>query len=681
MKNSGILGKILGIGLCTAAAGFGAIGFFGMNANAAGDETVYYAYENEGDHAYTWEEEVDGKKQKFQINENGILNNGNADRKRATAIKVNTEVYGYVSHHFDMNGVNIMEIQSQSDVDYYYFEIGEPGTISLSVSHDGVYQGNYQPECGPWIASVYGGDTGMTLYTTVVVPGGEEQSKDAIDGHLKTETSFNYNITPGKYYVEFKSGDYVSLADPAYYFKVNYEPSKGKAMEQESNETAVTATTIPLNKEYWGQLALTGDIDWYSFTLPKSGTVSLSVRHTGVAYEKTQGANFYPWYASLYGDVESSIKYLENVKVPAGDASTTRTFDVNLTEGTYYVKMNRANYHVGNTYYLTVNYESNDEYTKRVGKKVELEDNNTVSYSNPITITKDTCDKFNGQLSTSKDEDWYSFTLSQPAYVKIGFDHDVWDETTNIWAITLFKDKFVKDTYLTKYIAANRPDEYTDEIALADGTYYFQVKGSRWVPDTYTVWVNADWIDLDCDWFDFEGRSYWYEGNVRQGTLGDPQGVIGDGTVRGREICDNKILDDFGNGTWFWLDAGEGYNGAKAVGKEVWMPYIYQDEATFDDARIDQIAAESDYGMEGMGRCVRDAIKNKAGKWVRYDQDGKMLKGWVEINSKNGLDKIYPKQVGNKYYYDSRTGLMAKGEVKIDGVVYHFDEVSGVLIQ
>ena len=54
-----------------------------------------------------------------------------------------------------------------------------------------------------------------------------------------------------------------------------------------------------------------------------------------------------------------------------------------------------------------------------------------------------------------------------------------------------------------------------------------------------------------------------------------------------------------------------------------------------------------------------------------------MLKGWVTIEG--ALAQLYPKQTGNRYYYDSVTGLMAKGNVTIDGVSYYFDEITGVL--
>ena len=78
-----------------------------------------------------------------------------------------------------------------------------------------------------------------------------------------------------------------------------------------------------------------------------------------------------------------------------------------------------------------------------------------------------------------------------------------------------------------------------------------------------------------------------------------------------------------------------------------------------------------------MEEYAYQCMKNKTGKWVRYDNNGKMLKGWVTIEG--DLAKAYPEQVGNKYYYDNFTGLMAKGETTINGEKYFFDEITGVL--
>ena len=55
-----------------------------------------------------------------------------------------------------------------------------------------------------------------------------------------------------------------------------------------------------------------------------------------------------------------------------------------------------------------------------------------------------------------------------------------------------------------------------------------------------------------------------------------------------------------------------------------------------------------------------------------------MLKGWVTIEGT--LAELYPLQEGNTYYYDTKTGLMAKGALTIDGEDHYFDVITGVMI-
>ena len=111
-------------------------------------------------------------------------------------------------------------------------------------------------------------------------------------------------------------------------------------------------------------------------------------------------------------------------------------------------------------------------------------------------------------------------------------------------------------------------------------------------------------------WRSENGRDYWYENGVKQGTTG-----------RGKEIYDPA------SDAWYWLDSVN--NGAMAVSKDV-----YQD--------------------------------SNGGKWVRYDANGHMIKGW-DTNSQG------------TYYFDLITGAMAKGTVVIDGITCVFDYNTGIL--
>ena len=178
----------------------------------------------------------------------------------------------------------------------------------------------------------------------------------------------------------------------------------------------------------------------------------------------------------------------------------------------------------------------------------------------------------------------------------------------------------------------------------------------------------------------YNGKDYWYENGVRQAMPGDSKNLIDARyhTERGREIFDPETM------AWYWLDSV--YDGAKAAGKEVWMPYIYQDEAIWknDAKRMNEAAEKSNTYTEGkevadMGEQVRKAIQEGTGKWVRYDEYGRMMKSWVWIEPGSELEEMYPAQVNNVYYYDYLTGLMAKGWTTIGGKQYYFDETTGVL--
>lgn len=159
-----------------------------------------------------------------------------------------------------------------------------------------------------------------------------------------------------------------------------------------------------------------------------------------------------------------------------------------------------------------------------------------------------------------------------------------------------------------------------------DGTYYFDLETGAMakgetvidgVPCRFDVYTG---VGLDKAWAEENGALYWYESGVRQGTEG-----------RGKEIY------DAGSDAWYWLDAVD--NGKKAVSKDVYQ--------------------------ESWAGAYADR-EDGTGKWVRYDENGKMIKGWD--SNEDG-----------KYYFDPETGAMAKGTAVIDGVEYTFDKTTGKL--
>ncbi len=237
---------------------------------------------------------------------------------------------------------------------------------------------------------------------------------------------------------------------------------------------------------------------------------------------------------------------------------------------------------------------------------------------------------------------------------------------------------FATNYVVTEYSYENGNLSLTMEFTAEEKGYYgFQrIFEYQWL-DVSIHEVGCDPTDLYayryfgfCD-INFIGR-FWYENGKRQGVYGDHKNIIDTlyNLERGREIFDPER-----NG-WYWLDAV--YDGKAAYGKEVWMPYVYQNE---DQMPEEEMRMNANMADEGMKEYTYQCMKNKTGKWVRYDPDGHMMKGWVTISGSilYNLEIYFPNQSGNTYYYDTKTGLMAKGDIMIEGKMYHFDEITGVL--
>ena len=155
------------------------------------------------------------------------------------------------------------------------------------------------------------------------------------------------------------------------------------------------------------------------------------------------------------------------------------------------------------------------------------------------------------------------------------------------------------------------------------GTYYFDLitgamaKGAGDIDGVPCAFDKYTGIALDGQWLTINGADFWYEKGVRQGLDG-----------RGKEIYDPA------SDAWYWLDAVD--QGKKATSKDV-----------YQESKAGQWADRAD----------------GTGKWVRYDAQGHMIKGW-------SADK--------RYYFDPIYGTMAKGDAVIDGRTYHFDKKTGI---
>lgn len=245
----------------------------------------------------------------------------------------------------------------------------------------------------------------------------------------------------------------------------------------------------------------------------------------------------------------------------------------------------------------------------------------------------------NGWVEENGKKYWYENGVKQGT---TGRGKEIYDPDSDAWywldavqggAMTVNKDVY-QESAAGQW--ADRPDgtgkwvRYDENGHMVKGwqttekgTYYFDptfgtmAKGVTEIDGVPCAFDQNTSIGLDKQWVTINGADYWYENGVRQGLEG-----------RGKEIYDPA------SDAWYWLDSVD--QGKKATSKDV-----------YQESEAGQWADRPD----------------GTGKWVRYDAQGHMIKGW-------SADK--------RYYFDPIYGTMAKGDAVIDGRTYHFDKNTGI---
>ena len=243
----------------------------------------------------------------------------------------------------------------------------------------------------------------------------------------------------------------------------------------------------------------------------------------------------------------------------------------------------------------------------------------------------------NGWVEENGKKYWYENGVKQGT---TGRGKEIYDPDSDAWywldavqggAMTVNKDVY-QESNGGKWVRYDANGHMIKGWDTNDkGTYYFDLitgamaKGDIVVDNLPCSFDTNTGIGCNLMWHSVDGKDYWYEAGKRQGY--DPNNAA----YRGKEIYDPA------SGAWYWLDNVQ--QGAKTVSKDV-----YQESEAGDWAE----------NADGTG------------KWVRYDANGHMVKGWDTNND-------------GTYYFDQVYGTMAKGIVTIDGNLYLFDVDTGVM--
>ncbi|MFB9274595.1 S8 family serine peptidase [Cohnella cellulosilytica] len=226
----------------------------------------------------------------------------------------------------------------------------------------------------------------------------------------------------------------------------------------EPNDTSAAAATLPARTQKWtGTFHKRGDVDWFSVTLPKPGSLKLTVTPDTTRIDPE--LRIYPAGGNMILVDERGDGGIEYGTIAGAKA------------GKYYFRISNAvssnPEQVVGTYTVLMEYitEKEDLY----------EPNDSALASTPLAFGK----TYNGLIQTSGDRDWYRFTLTKKTKVKL----DVANIPPQMKLNVELRDKKLQT--LEKW--NNGKDQKTagGEIMLAPGTYYVLVTADGYERNRY----------------------------------------------------------------------------------------------------------------------------------------------------------------------------------------------------
>lgn len=217
-----------------------------------------------------------------------------------------------------------------------------------------------------------------------------------------------------------------------------------------AGDSISSATNISTGTTYSGSITSTNKADYYKFEINSSGRITLtaSARMNWVYYHIYDSSGNELW--------SQNPKWNDTTEL----ISTNETID--LTKGTYYFVIEQDSSYTGD-YSFKLNFSSAGESFAETGSGSD----NTLNSANAINVNN----KYNGQLATNDEKDFYKFTLTSSGRISLSATakmnwiyYSIYDSSGNeLWS----RNPKWNDT--TETISTS------EDIDLTKGTYYFVV--------------------------------------------------------------------------------------------------------------------------------------------------------------------------------------------------------------
>ena len=247
--------------------------------------------------------------------------------KKNNTVQLNTNVTG--------------NLQTENDVDYYHFIVNQAGILNISFNHEILDDSNIF-----WKISIIGDN----LEDPVVYKVRGNEAVIETDKIRLSPTSYG---TYSHYYLKVEEYHYSQLD---YNFTINFVPEANASTnedgiysyDKEPNNEIGKATNISVNNLIDGNIQTERDVDYYKFTVPHDGILSISFEH-----ELLDSTAVY-WEIYMLTEGDNSTLELPHLRVQ-GTQSSLKSDEARIPAGTYYIRV-KPFYYSNVMYKICVNF-------------------------------------------------------------------------------------------------------------------------------------------------------------------------------------------------------------------------------------------------------------------------------------------------------------------------------------
>ena len=228
------------------------------------------------------------------------------------------------------------------------------------------------------------------------------------------------------------------------------------AIDIDGGDTIAAAVPINVNEYYTDYVESTSIKDYYKFTLPEAGYISVSLSH-----------DFVDTSSSVLSRevINEQQKTLMSYDYTGNNMQEITSAHMGLPAGTYYLVMSH-------TWYKNVQFVFMINFTP--DSHWETEFNDDLPSADHIEVNTD----YHGVVWSSVDPDYYEFTTAEDGYFSFTFQHEYFETSNTVYYMDL-RDAGQKIYAKFESLPGNNTLECTTQnFGLPAGTYYLRIHQS-----------------------------------------------------------------------------------------------------------------------------------------------------------------------------------------------------------